>query len=179
MEPAKGKGLVLLRICNELLRRLSKTQNRMTCGRIRIFLSCAFPLCERSGVNIRGYFNVDNTTHFDEDIGTEDNTDIDKNLYLTFWNLHSYLANPTQMFEMHKMPELMRGIKRVLERFEKMEVDEKQLDRKRRRDKRIVVSDADAFFPKYLTSPKLFNLQVVVLTRYRIHSFADSLLFSA
>lgn len=68
--PSKGKGLVLLRFCNELLRRLSKPSSRHTvfAGRILSFLSSVFPLGERSGVNLRGDFNVDNRTLIDEDV---------------------------------------------------------------------------------------------------------------
>ncbi|KAI8896908.1 THO complex subunit 1 transcription elongation factor-domain-containing protein [Globomyces pollinis-pini] len=68
MSPNKGKGLTLLRFCNELLRRLSKSKNTETCGRILIFLSSVFPLCERSGVNHKGDFNIDNHTLIDSDI---------------------------------------------------------------------------------------------------------------
>jgi hypothetical protein len=49
MDPSRGKGLVLLRFCNELLRRLSKAQNKVFCGRILIFLTSVYPLTERSG----------------------------------------------------------------------------------------------------------------------------------
>lgn len=66
MEGTKGKGPVLLRLCNELLRRLSKAEDTIFCGRILIFLSKSFILGERSGVNLRGEFNVENITLFDQ-----------------------------------------------------------------------------------------------------------------
>lgn len=56
MEPQKGKALVLLRTLNELLRRLSKTAQTTFCGRILTFLSGAYSLGDRSGVNLRGEF---------------------------------------------------------------------------------------------------------------------------
>jgi hypothetical protein len=57
MVPSKGKALVLLRMLNDLLRRLSKTGNTtIFCGRILTFLSGVFPLGERSGVNLRGEY---------------------------------------------------------------------------------------------------------------------------
>ena len=49
MIPGRGKGLVLLRMCNEMLRRLSKEKNTVFCGRILMFLANSFPLGERSG----------------------------------------------------------------------------------------------------------------------------------
>ncbi|KAF3901915.1 hypothetical protein ABW21_db0205666 [Orbilia brochopaga] len=63
----KGKGIILLRLCNELLRRLSKSEDTVFCGRIFVFLTKSFPLSERSGVNLRGEFHVDNKTTFDSD----------------------------------------------------------------------------------------------------------------
>ncbi|CAO3569588.1 unnamed protein product [Mortierella alpina] len=62
MVAGRGKGLTMLRLCNELLRRLSKAKNTVFCGRILILLSSVFPLTERSGVNLRGDFNTENVT---------------------------------------------------------------------------------------------------------------------
>ena len=80
MDGTKGKGLVLLRLCNELLRRLSKAEDTIFCGRILIFLSKSFILGERSGVNLRGEFNIENTTSYDQlpSIPNDDRMDIDQ-----------------------------------------------------------------------------------------------------
>lgn len=82
MEGGKGKALVLLRLCNELLRRLSKAEDTIFCGRISIFLSKSFPIHERSAVNLRGDFNVDNITIYDQILPdeppTEDIMEIDE-----------------------------------------------------------------------------------------------------
>ncbi|KAI5778894.1 THO complex, subunit THOC1 [Geopyxis carbonaria] len=66
LSDGKGGGLPLLRTCNELLRRLSKAEDTIFCGRILIFLSKSFPIAERSAVNLRGEFNIDNVTIFDD-----------------------------------------------------------------------------------------------------------------
>ncbi|KAF8948854.1 hypothetical protein BGZ47_002014 [Haplosporangium gracile] len=63
----KGKGLSFLRICNELLRRLSKAKNTVLCGRILMLLSSVFPITERSGVNLKGEFNTENVTLVESD----------------------------------------------------------------------------------------------------------------
>lgn len=62
--PSKGKGLTLLRLCNDVIRRLSKPTRSHTifAGRVLSLLSAVLPLGERSGVNLRGDFNVDNKT---------------------------------------------------------------------------------------------------------------------
>jgi hypothetical protein len=75
MVPGKGKGLVLLRMCNELLRRLSKETNTVFCGRILMFLANTFPLGERSGVNLKGDFN-DDMINFD----SEEEVDVDPDM---------------------------------------------------------------------------------------------------
>ncbi|KAE8895555.1 hypothetical protein PF007_g14495 [Phytophthora fragariae] len=108
-------SLCLLRMCNALLRRLSKTHNSVFCGKILVFLSFTFALSERSAVNLTGKANVTNVTVFeDEDAfdlaeatdaakaseivpGLEIDDDpsadvgpIDYNLYRTFWDLQSF-----------------------------------------------------------------------------------------
>ena len=62
MLPTKGKGLVFLRLCNDLLRRLARsyTPHAAFAGRILTLLSTTFAVNERSGVNLRGDFNTDN-----------------------------------------------------------------------------------------------------------------------
>ena len=53
----------------DLLRRLSRTQNTVFCGRILLFLAKFFPFSERSGLNIISEFNLDNTTVFSSQVG--------------------------------------------------------------------------------------------------------------
>ena len=72
--PDVHKGLVLLKISNELLRRLSKSENAMACGKILLFVSRLFPLCTRSGVNLMGAFNLENKTAYVNDPVSSDPT---------------------------------------------------------------------------------------------------------
>lgn len=60
------KNLVFLRSCNELLRRLSRAEDAMFCGRVFFFLFQTFPLGDKSSVNLRGEFHIENATVFDE-----------------------------------------------------------------------------------------------------------------
>lgn len=61
----KAKNLIILRACNELLRRLSRAEDTVFCGRVFIFLFQSFPLGDRSSVNLRGEFHVENVTAFE------------------------------------------------------------------------------------------------------------------
>ncbi|KAN0062569.1 hypothetical protein ACQY0O_005101 [Thecaphora frezii] len=121
LHPTRGKGLVLLRLCNELLRRLSKPSQRHTvfAGRILSLLASVFPLGERSGVNLRGDFNVENRTILEDeetaaqddaegepvtdeaaDASAEDGEDKaaalrpDSQMYEMFWNMQRFFSNP-------------------------------------------------------------------------------------
>ncbi|XP_026526096.1 THO complex subunit 1 isoform X2 [Notechis scutatus] len=118
----------LLRMCNDLLRRLSKSQNTVFCGRIQLFLARLFPLSEKSGLNLQSQFNLENITVFntseqdstlgqkhaeereegmeveegemgDDEAPTSCSIPIDYNLYRKFWSLQDYFRNPVQCYE--------------------------------------------------------------------------------
>ncbi|KAF2852168.1 nuclear matrix protein-like protein [Plenodomus tracheiphilus IPT5] len=63
---SKNKDLVILRLCNELLRRLSRAEAPVFCGRVYIFMFQSFPLGDKSSVNLRGNFHVENVTTFED-----------------------------------------------------------------------------------------------------------------
>ncbi|KAK2760196.1 hypothetical protein FQN54_002263 [Arachnomyces sp. PD_36] len=71
----KQKSLIILRSCNELLRRLSRAEDTVFCGRVFIFLFQSFPLGDKSSVNLRGEFHTENVTTFDEKTGAPEATD--------------------------------------------------------------------------------------------------------
>lgn len=78
MVPNKGKALIILRICNGLLKR-AKSIDGSFCGRIIFFLSKIFSLTERSAVNLKGHFNIDDITHIDPPYpGEQESLDFDK-----------------------------------------------------------------------------------------------------
>ena len=62
----KAKNLIILRACNELLRRLSRAEDTVFCGRVFIFLFQSFPLGDRSSVNLRGEYHIENVTVFED-----------------------------------------------------------------------------------------------------------------
>ncbi|KAF1959864.1 nuclear matrix protein-like protein [Byssothecium circinans] len=82
----KGQGakdLVTLRLCNELLRRQSRAEDPVFCGRVYIFMFQSFPLGDKSSVNLRGHFHVENETTFEDHLAkstpAEDGMDVDPN----------------------------------------------------------------------------------------------------
>ncbi|KAI1331310.1 THO complex subunit 1 transcription elongation factor-domain-containing protein [Xylariaceae sp. FL0255] len=79
----KQKSLVILRSCNDLLRRLSRAEDAAFCGRVYIFMFQSIPPGDRSSVNLRGEYHVENVTSFDDKIpsaaenGAADKMDVD------------------------------------------------------------------------------------------------------
>ena len=97
----------LLRMCNDLLKRFSRAQNTVFCGRILLFLATFFPFSERSGLNIISEFNLENLTEYEidgNDIGEGLDSEnvqakIDYNLYCKFWALQDFFRNPSQCYD--------------------------------------------------------------------------------
>ncbi|KAI9209228.1 THO complex, subunit THOC1 [Polychytrium aggregatum] len=198
MEPSKGKGLTLLRMCNEYLKRLSKTKHTVTCGRILIFLANVFPLTERSGVNLKGDFNVENLTHFEDLTSSGLSMDVDSDeaeqdkkideLYKTFWGLQKYFSNPILLINPDNFAKFQQATEIIFTEFDRilLEIDGVGMDfpgsradssqGKRKRDAERASSDRqEHFFPKFLTSRNLFQLELKdpllrrqILTQYTI-----------
>lgn len=135
-----AKHLPILRCCNELLRRLSRAEDTVFCGRVFIYLFQSFPLGDKSSVNLRGEFHVENVTTYDEDDqehGTvngemevdattkvingsqnsvDENTDLNK-LYPIFWSMQSLFSSPTRLFDKISMQQFKDGIKQTMTCF--------------------------------------------------------------
>ncbi|KAJ1728154.1 hypothetical protein LPJ61_004186 [Coemansia biformis] len=84
-----GKGVIMLKMCNSLLRRIPHSTRSEFAGRVQIFVANSFPLSERSGVNLRGDFDRSNLPQLAEDVGGED-----EGVYRAFWSLQEYFASP-------------------------------------------------------------------------------------
>jgi THO complex subunit 1 len=73
------KQQAILRTCNELLRRLSRAEDTVFCGRVFMFLFQSFPLGEKSSVNLRGEYHTSNVTIYDETLGPDsEQMDVDE-----------------------------------------------------------------------------------------------------
>ena len=63
-----GKGkFYTLRFCNGLLKRLSRTRDACFCGKILFFLARAYPLSEKSAVNVKGDVHSDLTALYEDE----------------------------------------------------------------------------------------------------------------
>ncbi|KAK1750648.1 THO complex subunit 1 [Echria macrotheca] len=138
----KQKQLVILRTCNELLRRLSRPLEPAFCGRVFIFMFQSFPLGDKSSVNLRGEYHVENVTDFDREPlpaeGTPDKMDVDTEdktakagdgkkqpdqpldpdaLYLTFWSLQETFNQPKKLFEGPDFAAFKSGLEATMATF--------------------------------------------------------------
>lgn len=144
---SSGK-ILLLRMCNDLLRRLSSAQNTVFCGRIQLFLARLFPLSEKSALNLMSHFNLENVTTFNKSAGMKmedgadvpsddqdamdiDNDDelepsapIDYNLYQKLWPLQDFFRNPLQCYTSDQWKVLTTNVKDVLQAFYSYKLDD-------------------------------------------------------
>uniref|UniRef100_A0A8C4VSX2 THO complex subunit 1 n=1 Tax=Gopherus evgoodei TaxID=1825980 RepID=A0A8C4VSX2_9SAUR len=177
----------LLRMCNDLLRRLSKSQNTVFCGRIQLFLARLFPLSEKSGLNLQSQFNLENVTVFntneqestlgqkhieerdegmeveegemgDDEVPTSCSIPIDYNLYRKFWSLQDYFRNPVQCYEKISWKTFLKYSEEVLAVFKSYKLDDTQASRKKLEE--LKTGGEHVYFAKFLTSEKLMDLQL-------------------
>ncbi|KAM9789161.1 THO complex subunit 1 [Neosynchiropus ocellatus] len=177
----------LLRMCNDLLRRLSKSQNTVFCGRIQLFLARLFPLSEKSGLNLQSQFNLENITVFNKNeqestLGqknTEEKEEgmeveegemweedapapcaipIDYNLYRKFWTLQDYFRNPVQCYDKFSWMTFLKYSDETLAVFKSFKLDDMQASKRKLEDLRA--SGEHVYFAKFLTSEKLMDLQL-------------------
>ncbi|KAM9844702.1 THO complex subunit 1 [Aulostomus maculatus] len=178
----------LLRMCNDLLRRLSKSQNTVFCGRIQLFLARLFPLSEKSGLNLQSQFNLDNVTVFNKNeeestLGqkhTEEKEDtmeveegemgdddapapcsipIDYNLYRKFWTLQDYFRNPVQCYDKFSWMTFLKYSDETLAVFKSYKLDDMQASKRKLEELRASGGE-HVYFAKFLTSEKLMDLQL-------------------
>ncbi|XP_075877758.1 THO complex subunit 1 [Nelusetta ayraudi] len=178
----------LLRMCNDLLRRLSKSQNTVFCGRIQLFLARLFPLSEKSGLNLQSQFNLDNITVFNKneqestlghkhteekeegmdveegEMGEDDapapcSIPIDYNLYRKFWTLQDYFRNPLQCYEKFSWMTFLKYSDETLAVFKSYKLDDMQASKRKLEDLRASGGE-HVYFAKFLTSEKLMDLQL-------------------
>ncbi|XP_018612975.1 THO complex subunit 1 [Scleropages formosus] len=178
----------LLRMCNDLLRRLSKSQNTVFCGRIQLFLARLFPLSEKSGLNLQSQFNLDNITVFNKneqestlgqkhseekeegmeveegEMGDEDepapcSIPIDYNLYRKFWTLQDYFRNPVQCYDKFSWMTFLKYSDETLAVFKSYKLDDTQASKRKLEELRTAGGE-HVYFAKFLTSEKLMDLQL-------------------
>uniref|UniRef100_A0A8C0ES48 THO complex subunit 1 n=1 Tax=Bubo bubo TaxID=30461 RepID=A0A8C0ES48_BUBBB len=170
-----------------LLRRLSKSQNTVFCGRIQLFLARLFPLSEKSGLNLQSQFNLENVTVFntnehestlgqkhieereegmdveegemgDDEAPTSCSIPIDYNLYRKFWSLQDYFRNPVQCYEKVSWKTFLKYSEEVLAVFKSYKLDDTQASRKKLEE--LKTGGEHVYFAKFLTSEKLMDLQL-------------------
>ncbi|KAK0089024.1 hypothetical protein PV325_009645 [Microctonus aethiopoides] len=166
----------LLRMCNDLLRRLSRSQQTVFCGRILLFLAKFFPFSERSGLNIVSEFNLDNHTVFgdekieenlgepmEEDDKIENKIQIDYNLYRKFWALQDFFRNPNQCYNKMHWKVFSAHATSVLSAFSSFKLEEQRscITSEGKKDKTMETAYKEThYFAKYLTNQKLLELQL-------------------
>lgn len=149
----------LLRNCNDLLRRLSQSQNNIFCGRIHIFLTRIFPISEKSALNLNSNFNLDNETIFEK---MEDDDVENKDLYNSLWGVQDSFRNPLQLYEPENFAKFEKAVDKISDAFSnfKLENSTEENVNDNSEDSSIPTTGSTVYFPKFLTSSNLIELQL-------------------
>jgi len=173
----------LLRMCNDLLRRLSQSRNTVFCGRIQLFLARLFPLDEKSALNLASQFNLENVTVFnkvgadttltndegllddamevdaeEEDLSSGDRV-VDYKLYSHIWNLQDIFRYPVQCYTKDLWESFTKNssaVIRVLSSYKLESVGKNHGNN----NSSMSSTYKQSYFPKFLTSEKLSDLQL-------------------
>mmetsp|Transcript_37374 Transcript_37374/g.97978 ORF Transcript_37374/g.97978 Transcript_37374/m.97978 type:complete len:570 (-) Transcript_37374:56-1765(-) len=186
-EPFSGVGPrnVMLRLCNGLSARLSNTRDTVLSGRILQFLASVTPLQDKSGINMGSQFNMANVTVFDDEETLDqekedreaaaaaasagmraaeddkpDDVPVDYAFYREFWTLQKYFTAPTLCYSRAGWTEFLKSLKAVMAWF-----SANKLDSAAGHAAAAAADDGEAdaelpYFPKFLTSSKLFHLEL-------------------
>ncbi|RKP37610.1 THO complex subunit 1 transcription elongation factor-domain-containing protein [Dimargaris cristalligena] len=136
MVATRGKGLILLRVCNNLLRRCSQTRHSAFAGRVLLYIANAFPLSDRSGVNVRGDFNSlansPNTTTAStmgavdlseaalaslRGVGNDESKESLAKLYADLWSLPRHFSDPPRLFNPTEFSSFRGSLDSVITHF--------------------------------------------------------------
>lgn len=170
----------MLRSCNDLLRRLPRSQSTVFGGRILEFLARFFPLFERSGLNLTSEFNQDNILTVslqDEGVLTDsiigndsaleegempssDSIQVDYNLYRKFWQLQEFFRNPNLCYNKPHWKQFQIYTNDVLSAFSSYKLDSLNLSSLKGLTNQIQFDSKSMHFTRYLTNQKLLELQL-------------------
>ena len=167
-----------------MIRRLNKNRHAAFSGRILTLVANAFPLTERSGVNARGDFNIENTTVVEEnDLMDLEGDSVMRNLkdfYNYFWGAQKYFSDPMLLFKEKKdsvesnFQEFQKQVENIVDKFgsyQKTRISSSSPEKVKstnassyiQLESKVSVAAPESryFFPKFLTSWRLFEMQVL------------------
>jgi len=152
----KLSGMVILRLCNNLLERLSSSFDTGLSGRVLMFLSTCFPLAHKSAVNLVGSYNETNVTEYEAEEDVKSDVVVNYTLYKRFWDLQRYFMSKSLrdggcLQNSKSWNEFVEVSNSVLTAFESNPFLEAQTGHPQ---------DKSFFSTKYLSSGRLLSLQL-------------------
>ncbi|GMH87621.1 hypothetical protein TL16_g10916 [Triparma laevis f. inornata] len=154
----KDGKLILLRLINSLLRRLSKISHNILAGQILLYLSSFFAVSERSGVNLKGEYRENShrvVSKEDFNANIESSKVINYDLYATLWNVLnlSHLQQVKAPF-ISECDKLVVGLEENCFSKEEAEVIREEWEKGKREEGEAPAED----FIGYLSKPSLISL---------------------
>lgn len=88
------RKLTMLKISNTILKRLSSSMDTKLRGRVQMALASIFPISDKSGVNQKGLYNLNNIMGKLNTQGDSDSKVSNFRFYKQFWVVMKYISNP-------------------------------------------------------------------------------------
>jgi THO complex subunit 1 len=147
-------------------------------GRIQMALASIFPISDKSGVNIKGLYNKNNysfSSELKEGNHSNSNKLINSKFYKQFWILLKFLSNPLAIFsnEVSDNTDMIESLDQSKEsivienditqnKFDIFLVNMNKIISFFNKNKINLNDNSESIltYPKYLTSPDLFDLQL-------------------
>ena len=141
------------------MRRLSRAEDAIFCGRVFIFLFQSFPLGDKSSVNLRGEFHVENVTTFEKTIEDSEGPDDEaaQNAQTHFDSIVN--AENTSAENISKVVE--QGVK-----IQNTNTDQANKD---------LVLDTNAFYPIFWTLQEAFSNPPRLFDQQNLNNFKKGL----
>jgi THO complex subunit 1 len=89
-----NRKLTMLKISNTLLKRLSSSMDTKLRGRVQMALASIFPISDKSGVNQKGLYNMNNIMGKLNTQGDYETKISNLKFYKQFWVVLKHISNP-------------------------------------------------------------------------------------
>ncbi|KAJ1898022.1 hypothetical protein LPJ66_003007 [Kickxella alabastrina] len=139
-----GKGIVMLKMCNGLLRRIPQADMSELAGRVQVFVANSFALSERSGVNLRGDTDTRHVARASESASGDA-------VYGDFWLLQRYFADPQMLKTGDAAAAFIRAATVTVDEFRRTSSS---------RAPPITLDPTGSETLRHLTSPSLLRMQM-------------------
>ncbi|KAJ3448231.1 tho complex subunit [Anaeramoeba flamelloides] len=150
--------LIILRTCNQLLERISKTEGHVFYSQIRMFLTNLFPLSEKSGVNLASSFNNYWDLNYEKETATYPNNLKKDGMKIETEEKKEITTEKKEIIKKNKKKIKMKRKKSKKKNKKKQKQKHKIKNKKKNEKKKTKLNDHDYFNKNEIRKKQLITL---------------------